>query len=607
MLIAKWELLRSKPKFTRKITSFSLILFALVFALFALTINSNENPSSGIYSMGLIGEDGILEASLELDGRFKIYRIDEEDTNRLLENGYLDVVIFTEDQRILSTKRSRSSGCLDALGQALKLFKTNAIWIVPEDQVNFAFPLWVQSHFIKRELEFQYFSGPSGAEDERDRQEFAPDTETYRKIRELSGNQPRSLGSPEVNDWLRRIRSGELDLTGITQEEASLTLPSIFSPPIPFKSTLITFVFAFPIYLFSQFYSSSIMEERINRRAEMLLTSPIRTGEIIMGKTLLHFSMALLTVVLLGAFATGEINYFIILIIIPIIFFFLALSFIAAVLSRSYKENSFIIIFVSVVFFAYLFFPAMFVNIHAASSISPISLIVNILEGEEVLISDYIFTTFPLFIMSLIIFIFGTLMFREEIIFSQGTIMQKILLGINIFIDKSGSKYLGILLLTILFVPVAYLLELLYIVLLFQVPAPFSIYAMLLLSAFTEEYIKILGLAAIASRMRPTFSQFVPFAFISGLGFFIGEKLLALVTLSQISQSVYGTIIFLGSSALIPIVLVRALALHSILTLIASFGLVFSRGKMNFLFYLFIIIAASLHSYYNLFVISGVQ
>jgi len=54
-------------------------------------------------------------------------------------------------------------------------------------------------------------------------------------------------------------------------------------------------------------------------------------------------------------------------VIFPVLLLFFSLSFIAAIFSRSFKELTFAMVFFSVIVSGYVFFPAMFANVHTVS------------------------------------------------------------------------------------------------------------------------------------------------------------------------------------------------------------------------------------------------
>ena len=389
---------------------------------------------------------------------------------------------------------------------------------------------------------------------------------------------------------------------GVSYEGREITLPYLFTSPMPFQSVLLAFLFAIPIYIFSQLYSSSFVDEKTLNRAELLLASPISRWDIILGKTLIYFIVALVSTALISIVVLKEFNLMIVTLLIPVILFFLSISFFSAVISRSFKENSFIILFFSVIFFAYLFFPAMFTNVHVASNISPITFIVRNLEGEAIDTSQYVFATVPLLLSSILIMFFGGLMFNAEDLFSHRTFSKKFFNAIYSFRNIVDNNYLAIFLLSASLIPIAFLVELVLIVMLFQAPFPYSVILVILLSALVEEVIKIVGIVALLSRERSlvTTKNVIFFSIISGIGFFLGEKILAFIIITQITNSYFGIVLAMGG------VLVAALLAHIVGVMISSIGILWSRGKMGYRFYFFLLLAVLAHSFYNLRIIGGI-
>lgn len=145
--------------------------------------------------------------------------------------------------------------------------------------------------------------------------------------------------------------------------------------------------------------------------------------------------------------------------------------------------------------------------------------------------------------------------------------------------------------------PLVYLAQLMFLVLLFQVPYPVSVAAMLVLSALTEEALKIFGIAALSARYLLGSKKLVFYAMLSGVGFFQGEKVLAFLTLAQITNSLFGAAMFMKTY------LLAALGLHVTYALISSMGLIWSKGRVNAKFFAFLLLAAALHAAYNAFLL----
>lgn len=590
--IAKGEILRSKGRVNVK--GLAILLFLAVLLLFFLSssMKSGESVLRGIYTVGINMENQFLKESLLSDGRFRVLQLDSSDASRVLKSGQLDLYIVERGEiiEIYGSETEKAQGALNALEQAVNYHKLNMLWFVPLEQINDAFPVWVQTHYLDREVEFQY-TAMSGAKKDL--------TSLMAKIEDLK---PEPLDEAEHVQRIEDIRE-EVSKGGklsVLWEPSVVTLPSLISPPIPLQSALASFLFALPLYLFAQLYSSSMMEERVSRTAQLLLAGPLRRWEILVGKTLVHFLLMMTAMAGITLMVKGGIDPIILLLLAPVALFFLGVSFFSSVISRSFKENSFLIIFASVVFLAYLFFPAMFVDVHVASKISPISLVVERLEREAVLPKEYLFSTLPLYLSAGLLFALGGYMFRDEDLFTQKPVTQKLLEATAALWQNLRGGPVGMVLLSAALVPLAYFFELVLLVLLFQVPLPYSIAAMLLLSGFIEESIKVYGVLAVYRVHKIKAPKLIAYAVLAGVGFFLGEKLLALITLTQITQSLFGAAMFMKTY------LAKALTLHASLVVLSTLGILWSKGRINWRFVLALSLAAALHAAYNAYLIGGI-
>ena len=246
-----------------------------------------------------------------------------------------------------------------------------------------AYPLWIDTQPVKSELTFlstqsgQYV----GAAPNRGPpvpQGVVKEIPTPSPTLAVSGDTLRTqlVQSNAQNTPISRY-TDVLSSTGSTM--GNFETPSQLSPPLPFDSIILVFVFIFPLYFTSQFFMMSIMNERIERKGEILLSTPVKASSIIIGKMLPYFLGML-------AICTGLTLYLkapllIILPLIPVIIFFLANALLIGMLARSFKELSFISIFFSTVATSYLFFPSIFANVHVISLISPLTLIVLTMQG----------------------------------------------------------------------------------------------------------------------------------------------------------------------------------------------------------------------------------
>jgi ABC-type Na+ efflux pump permease subunit len=379
---------------------------------------------------------------------------------------------------------------------------------------------------------------------------------------------------------------------------AAYKTPSQLSPSLPFDSIIFVFVFIFPLYFTSQFFMMSIMNERIGRKGEILLSSPVHPLVIIAGKMLPYFAGMIVasTLVIL----TARASLIILLPLLPVILFFLASALLIGMLSRSFKELSFISIFFSTVATAYLFCPSIFANVHVISLISPLTLVILEVQGTGFTASDYLYSTSLFYAASMILLYIGAVNFNAERLFD----LQPFLPRLREFVASSLSRehpYRSLFLANLLLIPFVFMVQMLGLVLFFNLPMPLSIVLLILYAAFTEELAKSIGIYSLFHGEFPGLALRTALlaSAATALGFLAGEKLFLLFMLSQITESAFGSVLFLQQGLHL---LWMPLVLHFACVLIVTLAL--SRGGRRW--YLPGILAATaVHSLYNLFFILG--
>ncbi|MDN5308938.1 MAG: hypothetical protein PWP14_332 [Methanolobus sp.] len=593
--IAKWEFFRSKLKFdTRSAVLLALSLTLVIAASFA-AVQTQMSMNQKIYTAA--SSEPTLRPILESDQRFSYMPLTVYEATQFYMYG-ADLVIIGNNVYLGDSAKSAAAG--SALENTIKEYREAVL--TSYDDINNSHPVWVTVHDIERPQNFQLLS----AQDAAGTMKAVQDTEDN----DLGKDYPRGEITQE---YLNRGSSFTLpeDISELDDykgkaffQKQTLSTPSFFSPPIPFTAILYAFLFIFPIYFVSQFYSTSIMDERTNKKGELILAAPLLSRDVVIGKTLPYIIVTLLIQAVITVYITGfpadlraaQSSLLILVTILPVVLLFFALSFFGAILSRSFKELTFTSVFLSVVISGYLFFPAMFANIHAISSISPITLIVRLIEGETVLMNTYLFSTLPFYFVALSAFAFGTYIYREEDLFTQKAVSEKMTDCLEMFIS---SSYGSVFLLSIIFIPFVYMTQLMLIVMLFNLPAPHSVIVMIILSAMAEELVKSAGIYTILKRkLQPAnLKNALRLAALSGMGFFVGEKAVAVLTLAPIASSAFGAVMTMGTLLLVP------LALH-ISTASVSSLVMYRFGTRRYL--LSVILATLVHSTYNLFILRGV-
>jgi len=594
--ISKWELKRTRSTISLKIRFISIFILILIGTASFFAVQSGLHINDNIYKV-VVTEDSITSV-IGSDSKFEVLVAEEERAKYLFEHDNFDLLIV--GKRIYYQNTEKSISAFDSLDKAVKRY--NEASLMTFNDLNNTFPVWITIESLARE---QSFLSPS--------MNKLPEMETSPDIQSSTGSQSDQVSATQI----ARTPVAGIPATGIpgigttdnarvpTLEEISgadqlspiseqtLATPSHLSPPIPFKSVVLSFLFIFPIYFIAQFFSSSIMEERIKRKGELLLVSPVSSTQIVLGK-LLPYLLGSIALVALMTFRLGG-SLWIILIVLPISLIYLSTSFLGAIIARSYKELSFVLIFLSVFLSGYIFFPAMFSNVHAISIISPMTLVVRLLENETVSLTDYMFSTIPFYLVSILIFIFGIFIYREEDLFTQKTISGKLLDSIQEFIKRAQAPLFS---LSIVLIPIAFSIQMMLIVLMFNFPIRIGIVFFIIVAAFIEELVKSVGIYTVFSRKMSdaTTGNALKFGILSGLGFFAGEKLLLLVVIASISGSAFGSVMGAG-------LLVFPLLLHVTSTTVASLGIRYSGCRYYFAS---VILASVVHAAYNLYLVRSV-
>ena len=394
--------------------------------------------------------------------------------------------------------------------------------------------------------------------------------------------------------------------------------PSSITPPFPFVSLLLAFLFLVPMNFLIQAYGSSILDERTNRRGEPLLVTPLSPAEIVAGKTLPYaVAAAAATVLIALAVGGGALS---VVAVLPVAAAFLGATFVGAVFARSFKELTFLTVGVSVLVTTYAFVPAIFTNVTPVALVSPLTLVVFDLQGEAVSAGQTLFSTAPMTLGAGLLFALGLGVYREEDLFSQKPVTRKLLdaLAVRLSPVTAGEARLSrrrlralgsVALLTGCAIPFVFVAELLAVAVLFALPVTVSVPVLLVTIAFVEEVAKSVGLYAGFERGVFDRSDAVAVAVgvASGTGFFLAEKATAVVQVVGLTDLFLGRAAFAdvaGLSGHAPAALAALLAaplvLHVVATTVAAAGAV--RGRTAYAVAL--ALSTLVHAAYNVGVVS---
>lgn len=530
----------------RNILPAVVILLILLGAVTLFTSQSGLHLQGRIYTVGT--DDPELAAILSADPRFSVYLggISFQAGSR----EPFDATVIRDTVNVAATERGTAAAV--ALKRVHEQYR-DSLFRRQEDLFA-AYPIWIDLVPVVSELDFSAAGSPTriGAPPLSGRPLVMP-------ADPVPFVPPPDPGIGVTADDLRAGIAASQDTTlplfrytsYVSEPGASVPYktPSQLSPTLPFDSIILVFLFIFPLYFISQFFMMSIMNERIERQGEALLSAPVHAWVIIAGKALPYGIGMVAVSVLIIFFIRGSLA--LLLPLIPVFFFFLATGLIIGQVSRSFRELSFLSIFFSTIVTAYLFIPSIFASIHVISLISPLTLMVNTLQGDGFTAGQYLFSASLFGVTSAVLFTVGAMNFREESLFSHEPLTSKLIQ----FISSGCSRahpYASLFSLAMLSVPFVFLVQMMLLVLLFNFPVPLSLILLLVAAAAVEEVAKSLGLYTMSSRFPGflTIKTLVAGSIVTALGFLLAEKLLLLVTLSQIAASLFGTVLYSSVSVL---------------------------------------------------------
>jgi ABC-type Na+ efflux pump permease subunit len=589
--IARWEVRKSFPLMGKNVLPLAIALFILLIAVTGFAAQSGLHLQDGMYEAGV--DDPQIAALLAGDARFSVYQLDG---GRLLtDRDSFDLVVVRG--QVYAGTSEKAKAALKTLGRDYAGYVTSVY--NKEEDLFAAYPLWIDVQPVKSELDFLATQSGQSVTAAPGLQIPVPEG----PVAEIPTPSP-SLGftKEELRQGLVKTSASNSQISRYTGVLASgsamgnFRTPSQLSPSLPFDSIILIFVFIFPLYFTSQFFMMSIMNERTGRKGEILLSTPVKASSIILGKMLPYFLGMI-------AICTGltfwiQAPLIVLLPLVPVIFFFLANALLIGMLSRSFKELSFVSIFFSTVATSYLFFPSIFANVHVISFISPLTLIVLTLQGTAWTVTDYLYSTSLFWLTSAVLFYIAAKNFKDERLFSEKNLVTRLWEFLSEVISLK-RPFLSLFLLTGFSIPFIFMVQLMCLVLFFNLPMPLSLVLLLLFAALVEEIAKGIGIYTIYARNAAFFTwRNVMYASAAtATGFLVGEKLLLFVTLAQITESVFGSILFLSLG-----VLWMPLLLHFAGTLIVTCCLKLGGRRW---FAPGLAMAMVVHCLYNLYFIMG--
>ena len=586
--IARWETLRSVGSVDRRTTIALVAVLVFVGALVPVLLTTTPTPGAGLYRVG-VDDSSPYAAVIHEDPELQAV-----DPDLPLEPGSMDVRVVGTAVYVPDTEKGRAAA--GALREAI-ITHNDAVMTEEDDQAA-AFPVSVTLRYLPQAAPDIAGMGTGTDGTGAGTGDAGEGSDTGAGGTGGDGDSEGGQGSGDVSGGTEGaggpIPSAPIGgILGTTQTGT----PSAIAPPFPLRSLLLAFLFLLPFNVVIQAYGSSVIAERINRRGEPLLVSPATRADIVIGKALPYFlgSIAITTVIAI-AIGGGLLS---VAAVAPIAALFMAATFVAGMLARSYKELTFVTVTISVTLTGYAFIPAVFAEVHPIAAISPLTLVVNDLQGVAVSPGEFVFATLPVTLAAAVLFSLGIGIYREEDMFTQRPLPQK---AIDALAAPLRSRW-HVGLWTALFIPFVLVLELFAVATLYILPVSLSIPVLLGVVALIEEVAKSVHVFAGFNRARfpRTLRTGIVLGAISGVGFFLAEKLLVITQLVGLPDLEIGQAAFapevLGVTP--AVLLVAPLLLHTTTAAISAVGA--QRSRLAYV--LALGVASLVHLAYNLAVV----
>jgi ABC-type Na+ efflux pump permease subunit len=538
ILIIAWrELTRLRKRFGGTSPLAALSLLVLV-GLSAFALRDTLALGSGLYQVGVAGEVPPIH-----DNRFTVIPVEPEQGRRLLEQHVIDVLI--DGPQVFSREDHKSQYAIRALKQYLREEELARIAdTYPEPE---AFPLRVGINYLSA----SQAPGQDGA----------------------SGTAP------------------------VTRPE-EIIIPSLTPPPLPFAQVLVAMIYILPITFISIFFTSSFMDEKLNRRLTVLLSAPVTPFQIILGKMLPYAIFALSAIALIAVLTRANV-LLTLAIFIPTTLFLFAIYLLVPLFYRTFKDTTFIAMLVTTLTTAYLVAPAMFTDVNDISYLSPLTLAVKMYRNEAFGWREYLFPSLPMTAIFGFAMFAGTRLLNEEFLMGYKPITRKITDAIYLLMARA-RPYWSVPLWSLLIIPVVYMAQIVFLA--FAANLPFSLILVftLMASALMEEIAKSIGILVLAEhgRVEESAREILVLSFLSALGFLVGEKLLVLLSINMVAQASISSVFFgQGLFLLVP------LFAHFIFTALVTL----LRIKANLLYLAALAVGTLVHFLYNWYLLGGLR
>ncbi|OPY25937.1 MAG: ABC-2 family transporter protein [Methanocella sp. PtaU1.Bin125] len=605
LVIAKREVSRFRTRFSGGSRALIVAVLVAALAVSFFVAQSGFTLSRGMYAVGVSPDGPAID-----DSRFSVFVMSPEAGYSGLQAKTIDAYVNAD--MVIGRSDSRSQYAQGALKQYLDNRELNRI--IEQYDIDRGFPLRIETHYIAVNASQQQPGGSiidTASIADIIGPIIEPEPDFTGEPTPVPGGVPatpvETTTDPAVRAQLEAAKNGSAGRFKAEMVADNETLiPSLYQPSVPLPQVILAFVYIVPIFFISVFFTSSFMDEKTNRKLNILMSTPVSAFDIIMGKMLPYLVFSVAVIVGVTLFLGGNL-LFAIAIFTPVMLFIFAIYLMVALFYRTYKDQTFFSMAAITFVTGYLVFPALFTGMSNLSYISPLTLAVemyrNVPFGPTGLMA-YALSTGPLYLVFAIALFVGVRIFNEEYLMGYGRLHQKLGDAVYLSLNKN-HPYVSVGLLSLLLIPVVFVVELIILALVTNLQQIFTMLIVLLFfSALVEEIAKSAGIAALIEYGKAvTARRVLALSFVSALAFWGGEKLLLMASIGFMPASaVLDTLNGASGTAASPLMLVFLLLLplagHFVFSTIVCLGTL----KLGTRYYIVALLAGTLvHVLYNVY------
>jgi hypothetical protein len=380
------------------------------------------------------------------------------------------------------------------------------------------------------------------------------------------------------------------DLTAGPVNSTTLSLPSDLAVEFPFKNLYKNMTLLSPIILLSILLSLSLARERVDRNIENLFACPLSTWEILLGKSLPYFAAMAALSLGYGLWITSSMETFkAAAVFLTISATMVSFSLFSVVVSRSYRELTFIGSFSMFAFFFFIVLPNVFAGVNVLAFISPLDTVTSLENGASVPAADVALSLLPyaflcLFFLSFVLACFTPEVMQASMGFSE---LMKLFYRTLSKRFRGGAAYAAVA--VALLVPFIFIVESIMAYLVMPLGSLAPVLSLMLL-AVAEETVKIIPLYY--KRMNPIW-----YGLVAGAAFFATEKLFNLYLIAKVYSYLGGPYMFFLQN------MAPTLLLHVLST--SAFALIVYYGRRRAWFPVGLLVSVMMHVVYNSIILGG--